>query len=54
MRSHKKRKYWPKGVLGEAMQSFFNVDGENVWDCHGIQGVMEGVMYNFWGMKEPD
>ncbi len=50
----KKQKYWPKGVPGEAMQSFFNVDGVNVGDCHAIQGVMEGVTYNLWGMKEPD
>jgi hypothetical protein len=36
------------------MQSFFDVDGVDVRDCHAIQGVMEGVTYNLWGMKEPD
>ena len=36
------------------MQSFFDVDGVNVGDCHASQGVMEGVTYNLWGMKEPD
>jgi hypothetical protein len=36
------------------MQSFFDVDGVNGRDCHAIQGVMEGVTYNLWGMKEPD
>ena len=50
----KKWKYWPKGVPGEAMQSFFDVDGVDVGDCHVIQGVMEGTTYNLWGMKEPD
>jgi hypothetical protein len=50
----KKRKYWPKGVPGEAMQAFFDVDGVDVGDCHAIQGVMEGTTYNLWGMKEPD
>ena len=48
----KKRKFWPKGVPGEAMQSHF--DGMNVGDCDAIQGVMEGTTYNLWGMKEPD
>ncbi len=50
----KKCKYWPKGVPGEAMQSFFDVDGVNVGDCHAIQGKIEGTTYNLWGMKEPD
>ena len=50
----KKWKYWPKFVPGEAMQSFFDVDGVNVRDCHAIQGEMEGTTYNLWGMKEPD
>ncbi|MFN9938499.1 MAG: hypothetical protein ACK56I_03405, partial [bacterium] len=49
----KKRKYWPKGVPGEAMQSFFDADGVNVGDCHAIQGMMEGTTYNLWEMKEP-
>ena len=50
----KKRKYWPKGVPGEAMQSHFDEEGVQVGDCHAIQGVLEGPTYNLWGMKEPD
>jgi hypothetical protein len=50
----KKRKYWQKGIPGEVMQLFFDVDGVDVGDCHAIQGVMEWTTYNLWGMKEPD
>jgi hypothetical protein len=54
LHSHKKWKYWLKGVPGEAMQAFFNGDGVNVRDCHAFQGMIERTMYNLWGMKEPD
>ena len=50
----KKRRYWPAGVLGDAMQQFFVVDGVNVGDNHAISGMQDGVVYNLWGMKEPD
>jgi hypothetical protein len=50
----KKRRYWPAGVPGDAMQQFFDADGVNVGDNHAIAGTMNGVMYNLWGMKEPD
>jgi hypothetical protein len=50
----KKRRYWPAGVPGDAMQSFFDEDGVNVGDNHAISGTMDGVPYNLWGMKEPD
>ncbi len=41
MHAHKKWKYWPKGVPGEAMQLFFDIEGVNVGVYHAIQGVME-------------
>jgi hypothetical protein len=50
----KKRRYWPAGVPGDAMQQFFDADGVNVGDNHAIAGTMDGVPYNLWGMKEPD
>ena len=50
----KKRKYWPKGVPGEAMQSHFDEEGVQVGDFDAIQGVLDGTTYNLWGMKEPD
>jgi hypothetical protein len=50
----KKRRYWPAGVPGDAMQQFFDADGVNVGDNHAIVGTMDGVAYNLWGMKEPD
>ena len=36
------------------MQAFFNGDGVSVRDCHAFQGMIEGTMYNLWGMKEQD
>ena len=52
----KKRRYWPAGILGNAMQQFFDANGVNVGDNHdhAIAGTMDGMAYNLWGMKEPD
>jgi len=52
----KKWRYWSAGIPGDAMQQFFVVDGVNVGDNHdhAIAGTMDGVVYNLWGMKEPD
>jgi len=50
----KKRRYWPAGVPGDAMQNFFDEDGVDVGDCHAIAGTQDGILYNLWGMKEPD
>jgi hypothetical protein len=50
----KKRRYWPAGVPGDAMQQLFDADGVNVGDNHAIAGTMDGVAYNLWRMKEPD
>jgi hypothetical protein len=36
------------------MQFHFDEEGVQVGDCHAIQGVLEGMTYNLWGMKEPD
>ena len=50
----KKWRYWPAGILGDAMQQSFDADGVNVGDNHAIAGTMDGVAYNLWGVKEPD
>ncbi len=42
----KKRKYWPAGVPGDAMQQFFDQDEINVGECNTVQGVMDGTTYN--------
>jgi hypothetical protein len=42
------------GVLGDAMQRFFDKEGVNIRDHHAIAGTIDGVAYNLWGMKEPD
>jgi hypothetical protein len=39
----KKRRYWSAGVLGDAMQAFFGVDGVNVGDNHAIRGSVKGL-----------
>jgi hypothetical protein len=36
------------------MQDFFDEDGVDVGDCHAIAGTQDGILYNLWGMKEPD
>ena len=38
----KKRRYWPAGVPGDAMQQFFDADGVNVRDNHAISGTKDG------------
>ena len=50
----KKRRYWPTKVPGNAMQQHFDEEGVNVGDTDAIQGTMDGIIYNLWGMKEPD
>ncbi len=36
------------------MQQFFDADGVNVGDNHAVSGTKDGVVYNLWGMQEPD
>ena len=50
----KKRRYWPTGVPGEAMDRFMSEDGVQVGEFNAISGTMDGVPYNLWAMKEPD
>ena len=50
----KKRRFWPAKVPGDAIDDFFRTEGVEVGDCHAISGTMDGIPYNFWGMKEPD
>ena len=47
----KKRRYWPSMVPGKYMGDHFGrmVVGET----DGIQGTVDGDIYNLWGMKEP-
>lgn len=48
----KKRKYWPKYVPGQAMENWFG--SKSVGDVGAITGILNGVKYYLWGMKEPD
>ena len=50
----KKRRYWPTKVPGQQMQDHFDEEGVKVGDTDAIQGTMDGITYNLWGMKEPD
>ena len=50
----KKCRYWPTKVPDDAMQRHFDEEGVKVGDTDAIQGTMDGVIYNLWGMKEPD
>jgi hypothetical protein len=50
----KKRRFWLAGVPGDAIDDFFRTEGVEVGDCRAISGTMDGIPYNFWGMKEPD
>ena len=36
------------------MQDFFDKDRVDVGDCHAIAGTQDWMIYNLWGMKEPD
>ena len=48
----KKRRFWPTGVPGEAMDSY--MEAKEVGDVDAVQGCIDGVTYNLWAMKEPD
>ena len=50
----KKRRYWPTMFPGEEVKEHFNMEGVNVGDTDAISGIMDGVPYNFWCMKEPN
>ena len=39
---------------GEEVKEHFNMEGVNVGDTDAISGIMDGVPYNFWCMKEPN
>ena len=48
----KKRRYWPSMVPGKYMEDHF---GEvEVGEIYAIQGTVDYVIYNLWGMKEPN
>jgi len=47
----KKRRYWPAMVPGDAMTEAF--DEGQVGDSMAISGVLDGVKYFLWGLKEP-
>ncbi len=50
----KKRRYWPTLVPGDEMERHFAEEGKVARECDAIQGTMDGVVYNLWGMKEPN
>ena len=47
----KKRRYWPAMVPGDAMTEAFD-EGQG-GDSMAISGVLDGVKYFLWGLKEP-
>jgi len=47
----KKRRYWPAMVPGDEMTEAFN--DANVGDSVAISGVLDGVKYFLWALKEP-
>ena len=48
----KKRIYWPSVVPGKYMED--NSGGVDVGETDAIQGKVDDVIYNLWGMKEPN
>jgi hypothetical protein len=48
----KKRRFWPTGVPGEAMDT--HMESKDIGDVDAVQGSLDGVTYNLWAMKEPD
>jgi hypothetical protein len=48
----KERRYWPWMVPGDAMERHF--EDKEVGDVDAIEGVLDGVKYTLWGMKEPN
>ena len=47
----KKRRFWPAMVLGDEMTEAFA--DANVGTLMAISGVLDGVKYFLWGLKEP-
>ena len=48
----KKRRYWPKHVPGELIDEFF--EELEVGESDSLYGVLDGIPYNIFCMKEPD
>jgi len=48
----KKRRYWPAMVPSNAMMEAFNK--VQIGDSRAISGVLDGVKYFLWGLKEPN
>jgi hypothetical protein len=47
-----KRRYWPKHILGDAIKEHFNTKA--VGQCDWLPGVLDGVKFDTFRMKEPD
>jgi len=48
----KKRRYWPKHIKGDDIQQHF--DSKAVGECDRLPGVLDGVSFDIFAMKEPD
>jgi hypothetical protein len=48
----KKRRYWPTHVPGNVINA--EMQSAEVGETRAISGVLDGVSYNFWMMREPD
>ena len=47
----KKRMYWPKHVLGDMIDKYF--DNKDVVETDSLHGELDGIQYNISCMKEP-
>ena len=48
----KKRRYWPKHVPGAEIDDHFK--DKEIGERDSLQGTLDGVSYDLFGMKEPD
>jgi hypothetical protein len=48
----KKRRYWPKHVPGDKIDSYMN--SKAVGECDAVKGTLDGIPYNIFCQKEPN
>ena len=54
MCSGKKEEILVSECSGRCNGQTLSMDGVQVGDCVAITGMVDGIWYNLWGMKEPD
>ena len=48
----KKRRYWPKHIDGDQINSHF--DDKDIGDADSLPGRLDNIPFHIFGMKEPD